>query len=278
MAPRLLPREDPEVAAEVEDALTREGMRVATGHTGLRVECGADSHALICEHRGTEVAYPFDQLLVALGRAANAQGFGLEELGVRLTERGTLAADRLMRTNFPSLYVCGDVTGPYQFTHIAAHQAWFAAVNALFAPFWSFNVDYRVIPWCTFTDPQVARVGLSEEEARTQGISVETTRYDIGELDRAIVDGADRGFVKVLTPPGSDKILGATIVAAHAGELIAEFVLAMKHGLGLNKILGTIHTYPTWMEANKYVAGAWKRAHAPAATLRWLERFFAWRR
>ncbi|MDT4840388.1 Dihydrolipoyl dehydrogenase [compost metagenome] len=172
----------------------------------------------------------------------------------------------------------GDVTGPYQFTHVSAHQAWYAAVNALFRGFKRFKADYRVIPYCTFTAPEVARVGLSEGEAQAQGIAYEVTRYGIDELDRAIADDAAHGYVKVLTEPGKDRILGVAIVAEHAGELLAEYVLAMKHNLGLNKILGTIHSYPTMAEANKYAAGEWKRAHAPQALLRWVERLHRWRR
>jgi pyruvate/2-oxoglutarate dehydrogenase complex dihydrolipoamide dehydrogenase (E3) component/uncharacterized membrane protein YdjX (TVP38/TMEM64 family) len=278
MAPRLLPREDADAAAELAQRLEAEGLQLATAHRALRVEAEGSGGVLVCEHAGAEVRLPFDRLLLALGRKANVEGFGLEELGVRIGERGTIEADGLMRTNFPNIHVCGDVAGPYQFTHVAAHQAWYAAVNALLAPFWSFSVDYRVIPWATFTDPEVARVGLSEDEARTKGIAVEVTKYGIDDLDRAIADGEAHGFVKVLTEPGKDRILGASIVGAHASELIAEFVLAMKHGIGLNKILGTIHIYPTLNEANKYAAGTWKRAHAPQAALRWAERFFRWRR
>ncbi len=278
MAPRILPREDEDAAQVLASALQAEGLKLATGHRALRVESVAGEHRLVCEHDGQEVALPFDRLLIALGRQPNTEGFGLDELGVTLAERKTVAVDGLLRSNFPNIYACGDVAGPYQFTHVASHQAWYAAVNALLAPFWSFRADYRVIPWATFTDPEVARVGLSEDEARAQGVEHEVTRYDIGDLDRAIADGAARGFVKVLTPPGKDKILGATIVGPEAGNLVAEFVLAMKHGLGLNKLLGTIHIYPTLMEANKYAAGAWKRAHAPDAVLRLAERFFAWRR
>jgi len=278
MAPRILPREDEDAAQVLAAALQAEGLQLATGHRALRVESVADEHCLVCEHDGQEVALPFDRLLIALGRQPNTEGFGLDELGVTLAERKTVAVDGLLRSNFPNIYACGDVAGPYQFTHVASHQAWYAAVNALLAPFWSFRADYRVIPWATFTDPEVARVGLSEDEARAQGVEHEVTCYDIGDLDRAIADGAARGFVKVLTPPGKDKILGATIVGPEAGNLVAEFVLAMKHGLGLNKLLGTIHIYPTLMEANKYAAGAWKRAHAPDAALRLAERFFAWRR
>lgn len=278
MGPRLLPREDADVAAALAARFEKEGLTLATGHEAVRVERDGEGGRLVCRHDGREVALPFDVLLVALGREARVTGFGLEELGVRLRKNRTIDADPWLRTNFPNVLVCGDVTGPYQFTHVAAHQAWYAAVNGLAAPFWSYRADYRVIPWCTFTEPEVARVGLSEDEARAQGTAVEVTRYGLDDLDRAIADDAAHGFVKVLTAPGSDRILGTTIVGAHAGELIAEHVTAMKHGLGMNKLLGTIHVYPTMMEANRYAAGAWKRAHASPAALRFAERFFAWRR
>ena len=278
MAPRLLVREDADASAALATSFAREGIRVATDHTALSVERDGEGGVLVVEHQGNTERIGFDRLLLALGRRANVAGFGLEELGVRLAKQGTIEADPWLRTNFPNIYVCGDVTGPYQFTHVAAHQAWYAAVNALLAPFWSYRTDYRVIPRATFTDPEVARVGLSENEARERGIEVEVTRYGIDDLDRAIAEGATEGYVKVMTAKGSDKILGATIVGPSAGELIAEWVLAMKHGLGLNKILSTIHVYPTLMEANKYAAGVWKRAHAPAGVLRLVERFFAWRR
>jgi pyruvate/2-oxoglutarate dehydrogenase complex dihydrolipoamide dehydrogenase (E3) component/uncharacterized membrane protein YdjX (TVP38/TMEM64 family) len=275
---RLLPREDEDVSSLLREVFEREGIRLALGHTAVRIERVGAGGALVASGPDGEARFEFDRLLLALGRTPNVDGFGLRELGVVLNERGTVAADPLMRTNFPNIAVCGDVTGPFQFTHVSAHQAWYAAVNQLLAPFWSFRVDYRVIPWATFTDPQVARVGLSEAEAKAQGIPHEVTRYGIDDLDRAIADGSAEGFVKVLTVPGKDRILGATIVHAEAGELIAEYVLAMKYGLGMNKILGTIHAYPTLMEANKYAAGNWKRANAPQAALRWAQRFFAWRR
>ena len=278
MAPRLLPREDADAAAEVARQFAHEQIDVRVAHKALRVEKTEAAQILVCEYQGAEVRLPFDRILLALGRRPNTEGFGLQELGVTISPRGTIEADALLATNFPNIFVCGDVAGPYQFTHTAAHQAWFAAVNALLAPFYSFRVDYRVIPWATFTEPEVARVGLSEDEAKAQQIAVEVTRYGIDDLDRAIADGSDLGFVKVLTAPGSDRILGASIVGAHAGELLAEFVLAMKHGIGLNKILGTIHTYPTMAEANKYVAGNWKRAHAPQWALQLARRFFRWRR
>jgi pyruvate/2-oxoglutarate dehydrogenase complex dihydrolipoamide dehydrogenase (E3) component/uncharacterized membrane protein YdjX (TVP38/TMEM64 family) len=277
-AERLLPREDAEVGAALAARFADEGIRVATGHRALRVERDGEGGVLVAECDGVEQRFAFDRLLLALGRTANVAGFGLEELGVRIDPRGTIAHDALLRTNFPNIHVCGDVAGPYQFTHVAAHQAWYAAVNALLAPFWSFKADYRVIPRVTFTDPEVAHVGLSEDEARAQGVPFEITRYGIDDLDRAIADGHDEGWVKVLTVPGKDRILGASIVGAHAGDLLAEFVLAMKWGIGLNQLLGTIHAYPTMAEANKYAAGVWKKAHAPQAALRWAERFFAWRR
>ncbi|MCF6336891.1 MAG: FAD-dependent oxidoreductase [Gammaproteobacteria bacterium] len=275
---QLLPREDTEVAKMVEARFRDEGIHVLTGHSAQRCEMSNGQHVLICKHKGTEVRIEFDQLLLALGRKANVQGFGLEDLKVKIAPQGTVEADEFLRTNYPNIYVCGDVTGPYQFTHTAAHQAWYVAVNALFSPFKSFRVDYSVIPWATFTDPEVARVGLNELEAKEKNIAYEVSTYGIDDLDRAIADSEAHGLVKVLTMPGKDKILGVTIVGNHAGDLIAEFVMAMKHGLGLNKILGTIHIYPTMAESNKYVAGVWKRQHKPEALLHWVERFHTWRR
>ena len=231
---------------------------------------------LIVEHNGQEQVIPFDQLLCAVGRVARLQGYGLEDIGVP-THR-TVETNEYLQTLYPNIYAAGDVAGPFQFTHTAAHQAWYAAVNALFGDFKSLKVDYRVIPWATFIDPEVARVGLNEQEAKAQGIAYEVTQYGIDDLDRAIADSEARGFVKVLSVPGKDKILGVTIVGAHAADLLAEYVLAMKHGLGLNKILGTIHTYPTLAEANKYAAGEWKRAHAPQKLLAWVKKFHDWRR
>ncbi|WP_376692151.1 FAD-dependent oxidoreductase [Wenzhouxiangella sp. EGI_FJ10409] len=278
MAERLLPREDAEAGALMAQHLEKDGVTVATAHKALRVESDEAGQRLVCEHDGREVTFEFSHLLVALGRKTRTSGYGLEELGVRLDEAGRLDVDGFQRSNFPNIYVCGDAAGPYQFTHVASHQAWSAAINALVSPLWSFKTDYRVIPWVTFTDPEVARVGLSEDEARAQEIDYEVTTYGLDDLDRAIADSADYGYVKVLTEPGKDHILGATIVGAHAGEMLPEFVLAMKHGLGLNKLLGTIHVYPTFSEANKFAAGNWKKAHQPEAALRWAERFFAWRR
>jgi pyruvate/2-oxoglutarate dehydrogenase complex dihydrolipoamide dehydrogenase (E3) component len=232
----------------------------------------------VCEHEGENVQIPFDEILVALGRKANVEGYGLEELGVETTASGTVRVNEFLQTRYPNIYAVGDVAGPYQFTHVGSHQAWFATVNALFGAFRKFRVDYSVIPWATFTDPEVARVGLNETEARQQNIPFEVTRYGLDELDRAIADGEDHGFVKVLTVPGKDRILGATIVGEHAGDLISEYVTAMRHKLGMNKILGTIHIYPTLAEANKFAAGEWKRAHAPRRLLNWLGGYHRWMR
>ncbi len=274
----LMPREDTEISQMVADKFRAEGIQVLTGHRATRVVADGSDQALVCTAGGDEVSIPFDALLVAVGRTANVTGFGLEEMGVQVSPRGTIAADGFLRTNFPNIFCSGDVTGPYQFTHTAAHQSWYAAVNALFGRFKKFRVDYRVIPWSTFTDPEVARVGLNEKEALEKNIAYEVTRYGIDDLDRAIADSEDHGLVKVLTPPGSDKILGVTIVGPHASDIIAEYVLAMKHGLGLNKILGTIHIYPTLAEANKYAAGEWKKAHAPEKLLGWVEKYHNWMR
>ncbi len=274
-----MPREDADAVALVKAALQADGVQCLMRTAALRCEKDVDTQQLIVRNQaGEETALPFDALLCAVGRAPRIEGFGLEELGIPISSKGTIETNAQLQTIYPNIYACGDVAGPYQFTHTAAHQAWYASVNALFGDFKRFTVDYSVIPWATFTDPEVARVGLSEDEAKAHGIAYEVTRYDLGDLDRAIADEAAHGFVKVLTVPGKDRILGATIVGKHAGDLLAEFVLAMKHGLGLNKILGTIHTYPTWSEANKYTAGEWKRAHAPKRVLDWVEKFHAKRR
>ena len=276
MLPRILSREDPEASELVTRRFRAEGIRVLVGHTAKAFLVEDEEKILIAEHGGGEIRIPFDALLVAVGRAANLEGYGLEELGIPVGR--TIDTNEFLQTVYPNIYAAGDVAGPYQFTHTAAHQAWYAAVNALFSPFRRFRADYSVIPWATFVDPEVARVGLNELEAKERGIPYEVSRYGIDELDRAIAEGEAHGFVKVLTVPGKDKILGVTIVGEHAGDLIAEYVLAMRHGIGLNKILGTIHIYPTLAEANKYAAGQWKKAHAPQRLLRWVERFHAWRR
>ena len=276
MGDRIMVREDPEVSALVTQRFRSEGIEVLLKHQARQFTIENGEKILIAEHQGEDVRIPFDAVLVAVGRAANLKGFGLEELGIP-TGR-TIDTNEFLQTNYPNIYAAGDVAGPFQFTHTAAHQAWYAAVNALFDPFKKFRADYSVIPWATFVEPEVARVGLNEIEAKEKGIPYEVTTYGIDDLDRAIADSEAHGFLKVLTVPGKDKILGVTIVGEHAGDLIAEYVLAMKQGIGLNKILGTIHIYPTLAEANKYVAGNWKKAHAPQNLLAWVERFHAWRR
>ncbi|WP_428355152.1 FAD-dependent oxidoreductase [Methyloprofundus sp.] len=278
MAPRLLIREDIEVSAAVAARFIKEGIDVRLEHTAKEFIVENGEKILLAEHKGEQVRIPFDQVLLAIGRVANTTGYGLEELGVQLSDRRTVQINDFQETNYPNIYACGDVSGPYQFTHTAAHQAWYASVNALFGSFKKFKTDYSVIPWATFTDPEVARVGLNEQEAKEQGIAYETSVYGIDDLDRAIADGEAYGFVKVLTVPGKDKILGVTIVGEHSGDLIAEFVLAMKYKLGLNKVLGTIHIYPTMAEANKYVAGVWKKNHQPEKLLQWVAKFHAWKR
>jgi pyruvate/2-oxoglutarate dehydrogenase complex dihydrolipoamide dehydrogenase (E3) component/uncharacterized membrane protein YdjX (TVP38/TMEM64 family) len=278
MLPRLLVREDPDVSEAVRERFEKEGMSVLVGHKAKQVVIEGGRKLLLCEHEGRGVGVEFDALLCAVGRVANTAGYGLEELGIPLAKGRTVETNAYLQTLYPNIYACGDVAGPYQFTHTASHQAWYAAVNALFAPLRRYRADYSVIPWATFTEPEVARVGLNETEAKERGIACEVTRYGLDDLDRAIADGEAHGMVKVLTVPGSDRILGATIVGESAGELIVEFVAAMRHGIGLKKILGTIHIYPTLSEANKYAAGVWRKAHAPEGVLRQLEKFHAWMR
>jgi len=276
LAERVLAREDADVSGLVQQALQADGVRVLTRHQAVRCERSGDSKLLVVSTDGTEERIVFDELLCAVGRSARLSGYGLEALG--LPVQRTVDVNSYLQTVCPHIYAVGDVAGPFQFTHTAAHQAWYAAVNALFGDVKRFKVDYSVIPWTTFTDPEVARAGLNEQEAQQQGIAHEVTTYRLDDLDRAIADSEAHGFVKVLTVPGRDRILGVTVVGSHASDVMAEFVLAMKHGLGLNKVLGTIHTYPTWAEANKYAAGEWKRAHQPHRVLAWLKRYHDWRR
>ena len=278
MLPRLMVREDPEISGLVLQKFRAEGVNVLVSHKAQRFAFENGEKVLYCEHNSETVRIAFDTLLCAVGRVANTTGYGLEELGIPVTRARTVEVNEFMQTKYPNILACGDVAGPYQFTHTAAHTAWYAAVNGLFSGYKKFRADFSVIPWATFTDPEVARVGLNETEAKEKNIPYEVTTYGIDDLDRAIADGNAHGLVKVLTVPGKDKILGATIAGEHAGDLITEFVSAMKHGIGLNKILGTIHIYPTLAEANKYVAGNWKRNHAPKALLEWVEKFHAWRR
>ncbi|WP_296900729.1 FAD-dependent oxidoreductase [Polaromonas sp.] len=276
MALRLMNREDEDVSALVQSALEADGIVVLTGHKALRCVKTGDTKTLWVARQGQEVGIEFDQLICAVGRVARLTGYGLEELGIP-TER-TVETNEYLQTVYPNIYAAGDVAGPYQLTHVAAHQAWYAAVNALFGDFKLFKADYSVIPWTTFVDPEIAHVGLNEQAAKEKGVAYEVTQYRLKDLDRAIADSEAHGFVKVLTVPGSDKILGATLVGSHAGDLLAEYVLAMKHGLGLNKILSTVHTYPTFSEANKYAAGEWKRAHQPVRLLEWARKYHDWKR
>ncbi len=279
MAPRVMLREDEDAAALVAAALEADGVTLLTGHRAIRCERDGEVRRLIAHGGEAERTIEFDQLLCAVGRSPRVEGYGLETLGVALVDKTrTIETDAWLRTRYPNIFAVGDVAGPYQLTHVAAHQAWHAAVNALFGRFKRFKVDYAVIPWATFTDPEVARVGLSEAEATAQNVAYEVTRFPLQQLDRAVTDAATQGFVKVLTPPGKDTLLGVTIVGEHAGDLLAEYVLAMKHGLGLNKVLGTVHAYPTMSEASRSVAGAWRRAHAPERLLAWVRRYHAWER
>ncbi len=276
MAPQILGREDEEIIRLLTNRFTDEGIDLRVGTKAVEVESGDSGTSLVVEENGRRDTIQFDKILVAVGRKPNTAGFGLEEVGVTFTSRGAVATDAYGRTSMPNIFACGDVASPYQFTHMAAHGAWYCAVNALFSPVKKFREDLSVVPWCTYTDPEIARVGLNEKDARERGIAYEVSRYDVDDLDRAITDEEDYGIVKVLTPPGKDTILGVTICSYHAGDLLPEYISAMKHGLGLNAILNTIHVYPTMAEANKFAAGVWKKAHAPQkvlAFLEWLHRF-----
>ena len=275
---QIMKREDLDAAQIILDRFQAEGVKVLLNHSAKAIEILGEEKKLVCDHDGKQVRVAFDEILIALGRTPNVKGFGLEELGVDLVRNRHIETNEFLQTNFPNIYCSGDVHGRFQFTHTAAHEAWYASVNALFGRFKKFRVDYNTIPWATYTDPEVARVGLNEADAKLAGIDYEMVKYGIDDLDRAIADSEDHGFVKVLTVPGKDKILGVTIVGNHAADVIAEFVLAMKHGIGLNKILGTIHIYPTMAEANKYAAGLWKKNHAPEKLLAWIKKYHTWAR
>ncbi|WP_457552084.1 FAD-dependent oxidoreductase [Desulfobacula sp.] len=275
---QIMKKEDPDAAQIILNRFQEEGINVFLNHSAKAIDVLGQEKQLICDHEGRQIRIPFDEILIALGRTPNVSGFGLEELGIELTGRGHIETNEFLQTNFPNIYCSGDVHGRYQFTHTAAHESWYCSVNALFGRFKKFSVDYGTIPWATYTDPEVARVGLNETEAKQAGIEYEMVKYGIDDLDRAIADSQNLGFVKVLTMPGKDKILGVTIVGNHAADVIAEFVLAMKHGIGLNKILGTIHIYPTMAEAHKYAAGLWKKNHAPEKLLTWIKKYHTWMR
>ncbi|PSW21313.1 dihydrolipoyl dehydrogenase [Photobacterium sanctipauli] len=284
MADQVLIREDSDASELVKNQLVKDGVSLMTSHRASRFESATDESGNTVQRvfletsQGTEISVEFDVVMLALGRVANVQGFGLEELGITTTERGTVEVNEYLQTKYPNIYAVGDVAGPFQLTHAAAHQAWYAAVNGLFGSIKKFKADYSVLPAATYTSPEVARVGINEKEAQQQGIEFDVTSYGIDDLDRAITDGEDHGFIKVITPKGKDKILGVTIVGYNAGELLAEFTLAMRHGLGLNKILGTVHPYPTMSEATKYTAGVWKQANAPQGLLALAEKYHTWMR
>lgn len=279
MAPRIMPREDEDAAAIAAESLLEDGVRILTGHKASTFRRDGEGGVLTAETGEGNVEIAFDRVLVAVGRRPVTDAIGLDDLGIGKNPNGTLAVNEYLQTSVPTIYACGDVIGPYQFTHMASHQAYYAAVNALFGAFWRSKANYSVVPWCTYTEPEVARVGLSEDEARQQGVAVEVSKFEFAHNDRAIAEGERRGFVKVLTPEGgSDKVLGVTIVGPHAGELLAEWTLAMTHGIGLKKIMGTIHVYPTLVEANKSAASAWRKKHAPEGILEWVGRFHAWMR
>jgi dihydrolipoamide dehydrogenase len=278
MTQNLLNKEDKKVSDLIRSVFQTEGIKILTNHQGQSIEIKNNSKFLECSFNNQNVSIEFDEILFALGRKARTKGFGLEDLGLELNQNGTLKVDDFLRTKYPNIYACGDVIPPFQFTHTASHQAWYASVNALFSPFKKFKVDYRVIPWVTYTDPEIARVGINERDAKEKNIPFEKHTYELDDLDRAIAENETKGYLEIITPLNKDQILGVTIVGFNAGEILAEFVLAMKHNIGLNKILGTIHAYPTMAEANKYIAGTWKKAHAPIGLLKYVEKFHTWRR
>ena len=252
---RIMKKEDPDAAAMVMDRFQKEGVLVLLNHAAREIRISGEEKELVCDHGGQEVGIIFDEILIALGRTPHVKGFGLEEMGVELDQNANIKTNAFLQTNFPNIFCSGDAHGRYQFTHTAAHESWYATVNALFGRFKKFPVDYHTIPWATYTEPEVARVGLNETDAIKAGISYDMVKYNLDDLDRAITDFEDHGFVKILTASGKDRILGVTIAGHHAADIMAEFVFAMKHGIGLNKILGTIHIYPETFAKRVYSPG-----------------------
>ena len=277
MGSRIMSREDEDVSIAVTKRLREEGITILTKHEAIEFIKGTENK-LICKNTEGNITLEFDKVLIAVGRKPNTKNLWDEKLKIDLNKNGTVNTNDFLQTNYPNIFACGDVAGPYQLTHMAAHQAWYCAVNGLFGKFKKFKADYSVVPWCTYLDPEVATVGKNELVCKEEGLDYDVIKYDLDDLDRAIADSSDYGLVKVITKKGSDKILGATIVGANAGELIIEFVTSMKHGKGLNSILGTIHSYPTMAEGNKYAAGLWKQANKPEALLKWVEKFHKWGR
>ncbi|MXZ43622.1 MAG: FAD-binding protein [Gammaproteobacteria bacterium] len=268
---QLLPLEDVDVSEVITDVLLSEGVDLYTGW-----QASACKNQQLTIHRfGRERVLDFDQLLVATGRTPRVKNLGLEEVGINLSAKQTVKVNRYLQTEVNSVFACGDVVGPYQFTHMAAHQAWFASMNALTRPFWRLKLNDKIVPWAIFTDPELARVGVSENDATRLRIPHEVTKYSFAELDRAVAEGTSKGFVKLITKPGKDTLLGACIVGPSAGELISSCINAMRHGYGVNSILSTIHVYPTRMEAVRLAAGRLRRAQAPPSLLKLAERLNA---
>jgi pyruvate/2-oxoglutarate dehydrogenase complex dihydrolipoamide dehydrogenase (E3) component/uncharacterized membrane protein YdjX (TVP38/TMEM64 family) len=278
IAPRIMPREDADVSELVTKKFRQDGITVLTGHRLVKFDSQAGIHTIEADHDSETVTVEFDKVLLAIGRKANVEGYGLEELGVALTSQGTVQVNEYLQTTYPNIYACGDIAGPYQFTHMASFQAWFASLNAMLGGIWRSKVNYNIVPCATFTDPEVARVGLNEQDAIDSILPYEVTRFDLDDLDRAIADEEAHGFIKVLTVPGKDKILGVTIVGYHAGELIGEFVFAMTHRMGLKKISAVTHIYPTLLEANKFTANVWRSARLPEKFFPFTEKYFHWKR
>lgn len=281
-APQVMGREDPDVAQWIGDKLKSEGVEILTSVKIEEVKKENGRATLHFRHQLQDKQIPFSHLLVATGRKASVRGLGLEGLGVRLTKNSTIETNGFMATNHSHIYACGDVTGPFPFTHSASYQGTLAAIHALFSPlsrlpFVNLKASYTGLPWCTYTDPEVARCGLNETMAREKNISHEVIYLPLKELDRALTDGREEGFIKILTKKDSDKILGMTAVGAEAGNWTGEFVLAINQNIGLNQILKTVHAYPTLTEAAPRVAALWKKQQTSEKALRLLQKFHKWR-
>ncbi|MDP1569358.1 MAG: mercuric reductase [Vicinamibacterales bacterium] len=275
MMPRPLPNEDPDAAALVQRALVADGIRVLCGSKDLRVGRDSDGKRLTLEVNGATQEVVVDEILVGVGRAPNVDGLGLEAAGVAYDRSGVTVND-FLQTSAPHIYAAGDIASRYKFTHAADALARVVIQNALF--FGRRRASALTIPWCTYTDPEVAHVGLYPKDAEAQGVAIDTYTIEHAKGDRAILDGETEGFLKVYTRKGKDTIVGATLVARHAGEMISEMTLAMKAGAGLGTLAATIHPYPTQAEIFKKAGDAYSRTRLTPGVKRLFETVLKWRR
>ncbi len=276
----IMPNEDRDAAEIVQQAMFRDGVKLLCCGKELKVQKTTEGKRLMVDSHGKGYDLVVDEILVGAGRTPNIEGLGLEQVGVEFDKNGVKVNERLQTSN-PRIFAAGDICSRYKFTHAADAMAQIVIQNALFPHPLGFgyaSVESLTMPWATFTEPEIAHVGMYEADAKQKGLDVETYTFKLDEVDRAILDGEDEGFARVHIQKGTDKVLGATIVAAHAGDMISEFSVLMKSGAGAKTLASTIHPYPTQAEVNKKVINLWRKAHFTPKTKNLLTKLFAWMR